>query len=133
MNFSKQAWELNITTRACFHVYHCSVAILFEIAVFSSFHRDTSSGSGGGCSGTRGPGLLGSTGCLAVLVALLTQVLLHRRDGDTHKHPRSEQKRSHNHPLAHKHVHTCKKQTQTPRSPPHTTWRLGFHVRCPKF
>ncbi len=54
-----------IATRACFHVYDCRIAILFEIVVFSTVHRIKCSSSG--------LWLLGSAGCRTVLVALSVQ------------------------------------------------------------
>lgn len=120
VRFPHQGRELNITTRACFHVYDCRVAILFEIAMFSSFHRNKCSGGG--------PRLPGPAGRQTVLADLLIQLYHPAR-----RYPvqtLAEWKAG-----AHVNTHThANVNTDTPPARPRTPHAVsGFHVLCPNF
>lgn len=120
MQFSNKGWELNITARACFHVYDCRVAILFEIAMFSSFHRNqmqqqrpVASGISRVPRSARGSSDTG---------------LLHRQYVNTsmRKHSRKRKMSTR--------IDTHTRANISTNTPPTTTCHIwGFHVLCPNF
>lgn len=120
VHFSSHGRELNITTRACFHVCDCRVAILLEIAMFSSFHRNKCSSRGPEAPGTcRVPhGARGSFDA-GLSRSWYVNTCIHAD-------------------FLHKHSHTWKvsthinMQTLTPRPPPHATCCLRLSSPLPK-
>lgn len=122
-------WELNITTRACFHVYDCGVAILLEIAIFFPFISKKQMQQ-------PRPAAPGTWGC-ATRWALFMQVY-YTHSTSKHFHARwfsaeTSAKEENEHSYKHIQYTNANMNTDTPPTPhtPHAV--LGFYVLCPNF